>query len=303
MDKQEIVSKLLVNQLLVSPSILEKLDEKNIEDVIASVPKKVIVITDLKEDDVKIRQVKIHEKKKMGVNDFIQYYKNRYEKIKAVLLKKMDAISINKTRGIYNSVSVIGMAKELTPTGFFLEDETGEIEVIYNNSGLKRDDVIGVIGIVKEDRLFGKDIIFPDIPLAKKITTMDLSLLLTTEKAMAEADYIITTHKPLTQRHIQFTTNPAIIKITSGEKEFIILIYRPQNPLGEPEIREALKKRHLGPTLNMIKSDEDHFALEPLPDVIWLIQESKWTANYKGISILSFQGSAKINLNNREINL
>ena len=86
----------------------------------------------------------------MEPKDFSDYYNSRYEHLKEILLKKTKAVSINNAKKSFNDVSVIGMVKELTDSGFVLEDPTGEIEV-QSKSDVSEDDVIAATGFVRNN--------------------------------------------------------------------------------------------------------------------------------------------------------
>lgn len=126
--------------------------------------------------------------KKREVQDFVKYFKNRYETIKGFLMNRSElqgVISINrlKDKKEGEKVSLIGavMDKEFTKNGnciLKLEDTTGITSVLIgkNKEDLKEaideivyDEIIGINGAYGKDIVFCNDIIFPDVPLSKEL--------------------------------------------------------------------------------------------------------------------------------------
>ncbi len=139
-------------------------------------PNNVIIIDKYKETE-----------KKREIQDFVKYYKHRYNAIKEILqgrLELKNPISINrlsnKNRG--EPVSIIGVVgdKKITKNGnitLTIEDPTGSILVLITKDkldlfsiakNLVPDEVIGINGSYGSNLLFGNEILFPDIPLNKE---------------------------------------------------------------------------------------------------------------------------------------
>jgi len=137
-----------------------------------------VIILDTYKEDIKKREIQ----------DFVKYFKHRYEFLKEILQGRIELknpISINrlanKERG--ESVSIIGVVieKRLTKNGnlnLTIEDPTGIVRVLVNKDrldlfatakNLVLDEVIGLIGSSGNNILFAKDIFFPDIPLNKEL--------------------------------------------------------------------------------------------------------------------------------------
>lgn len=318
--KEEIVRKALEAGILLTPGLLETLNEEKLEEMIKEAKQKDKTVLTERERPTKSRLIikvkRVVPKAKLKPEDFTRYYNNKYEGIKKLLLKKLDAVSINKVGESYDEISVIGMVKEPTPRGFVLEDPTGEIEVISNKEP-EADDVIGVKGTSREGKLIEKEIILPDIPLdyrSKKIKK--LSLLLTTsltDKAMALTQATNFTLIPklgdenLNEKEkeqvITDFTNPTWITISTPEDEMNILVYSPGEEIEQKQVIDYLRKRHLSPKRNKILGPDDYFFIEPVPDILWLISPKKFLENYKGVTIISFEApdAARVNLGTREV--
>ncbi len=318
--KEEIVRKALEAGILLTPGLLETLNEEKLEEMIKEAKQKDKTVLTERERPTKSRLIikvkRVVPKAKLKPEDFTRYYNNKYEGIKKLLLKKLDAVSINKVGESYDEISIIGMVKEPTPRGFVLEDPTGEIEVISNKEP-EADDVIGVKGTSREGKLIEKEIILPDIPLdyrSKKIKK--LSLLLTTsltDKAMALTQATNFTLIPklgdenLNEKEkeqvITDFTNPTWITISTPEDEMNILVYSPGEEIEQKQVIDYLRKRHLSPKRNKILGPDDYFFIEPVPDILWLISPKKFLENYKGVTIISFEApdAARVNLGTREV--
>ncbi|QQG39151.1 MAG: metallophosphoesterase [Candidatus Woesearchaeota archaeon] len=128
------------------------------------------------------------EGKKRDVKDFVSYFRVRYITLKKILQNRQelhDAVSINRiiNKKDKEQVSIIGIvsSKQKTKNGNIvveLEDLTDTIKVIFHQNNqeslesannLVLDEVIGVVGVIKGNILFGKSILFPDIPLNKEL--------------------------------------------------------------------------------------------------------------------------------------
>ena len=270
---QETVKKLIENGILPTQDILKKIEKYGIESVLK------------KDKKMSIEKRAINTLEKLTPKDFFHYYTNKYEGIKSLLLKKMSAISINQAKNSFLPVSVIGMVQEKTPSGFILEDPTGRIEVISQEDSIKPDDVLGVTGPVREQKLFAEKIIWPDIPLTHKTKNIPITITLSLEK---------------NKNTIVPDTNPFWCDIWYENEKITLLAYRPENEIERQDAFELLKKRHLSPERNQIIFIEDHFLIEPVPDVFWIISQKEWNAIYKGVTVVSGE-KVKINLENMEI--
>ena len=309
MGKEEIVKKFFEKGFLISPKVLEEVDEENLDEVLKSVEKKEIFIESIKKPkfSVKIREINI--KNKLSPHDFIEYFNNKYEGIKKLLVKKINPVSINKVSNFNSNVDIIGIVKEVFPNGIILEDPTGEIEVnIKDTENIFVNDVVGVNGYMKNGKFFGNKIIFPDVPLTNEIKKIkNIKLILTTKinEKMNPNDLILIPELKenlIKENIISNFPNPGWIKISKEDKDFNVLVYKPKENLTKEEVLNFIKKRHLSPSLNQILNNEDYFLIDPIPDIIWLISNKKWIENYKGITIISNKDSvAVVNLETREV--
>ncbi|MCW1301252.1 MAG: DNA-directed DNA polymerase II small subunit [Candidatus Nanoarchaeia archaeon] len=127
--------------------------------------------------------------KKVGVNDFVSLYNDRYHKLKEVICRRSEArgtISISKAlKSSSNEVFLVGMIKELRRgkgwVRAILEDPTGSVPVMIRASEkteeLVEDEVIGVYCIKRNGAFFSEAPVFPDIP-EREMKKLDEDLFL-----------------------------------------------------------------------------------------------------------------------------
>ncbi|MFH1210079.1 MAG: metallophosphoesterase [archaeon] len=134
----------------------------------------------------------IEEIKKREVQDFVIYFRKRYEALRNILINRtelQDSISINRilNKSGKENVSLIGIVnnKTVTKNGniiFELEDFSGSIKVIFSSSkkelsvlakDIVLDEVIGISGINLGDAVFANNLFFPDIPLTNELKKLD----------------------------------------------------------------------------------------------------------------------------------
>lgn len=117
-----------------------------------------------------------------SINDWFEFYNNRFNKLKNILelrqeLKNASSIaSIKKIQG-KNNVSTIGIIKEISKTHnehyiIEIDDPTGSIsifvsaksELIKECEDLVNDEVIGINGSYNSNFIYATEFIFPEVP-------------------------------------------------------------------------------------------------------------------------------------------
>ncbi len=115
------------------------------------------------------------------IKDFTSYFNSRFQKLKAMLLKKpglRDSYPMKDVGVRDDVVNVIGMVNDIRNTKnnhkiMEIEDETGFITVLIHNENhslfemaesIVKDEVIGVIGSKKGTLVIASDIIHPSVP-------------------------------------------------------------------------------------------------------------------------------------------
>ncbi|MFA5303666.1 MAG: metallophosphoesterase [Candidatus Nanoarchaeia archaeon] len=135
-------------------------------------------------DSSNVEIVKSYElnNKVKSINDWFEFYTNRFNKLKNILesrqeLKNASSISsIQKIQG-KNNVSTIGIIKEISKTHnehyiIEIDDPTGSISVFVSANSelikeceeLVNDEVIGVIGSYNSKFIYATEFVFPEVP-------------------------------------------------------------------------------------------------------------------------------------------
>ena len=210
-----------------------------------------------------------------------------------MLIKKMpNAVSINKVSGLYSNVDIIGMVASQSHGRFVLEDPTGTIEVVHNDSILP-DTVIGVSGFIKEGKLFPKKIVLPDIPLNRTIQTIDNeSLLLSPKKTSSESGLVLVPDN--------LAENPARGAVKNGSSAINILVYKPDKKADVKKAVEWLKYRCI-PHPD-IPNPTNSYVIEPVPDIFWVVSGDRGFELYKGVTVICTNKTpAKIDLGSLQV--
>jgi len=123
--------------------------------------------------------------KKFEVIDFVEYFRQRLDFLRSVLLSRPEtesAISISKAPLVHGECTIIGIISEITqlPSGALkltVEDQTGSITAILSSKNqnysklapfLIHDDVLAFKGRIRGKSFFISDLIWPDIPHHQK---------------------------------------------------------------------------------------------------------------------------------------
>lgn len=299
--KKDIIKRLFEKGILLSPQELENINSDTIQQHRKEKKEQT--------SKIKVTLFPIKTKEKVTIKDITNYKNKKYMYIKETLSKKTNPLSINKTKKNFSEVYVIGMIKEMTSSGFIIEDPTDEIEIISEKTeNLNIDDVISIKGIVRENKLFSTEILFPDIPLNRPIPQEKgifvFSHKTTDSIANENPDivFFLDTNEAENKNIIKITTNPFRIEIKNKET-INILVYNPPEKTKTTDAINLLRKRHLSPHENQIPLNNDPFFIKTIPDIFWIISDENWKENYKGVTLFSCskKNFAKINLETREV--
>jgi len=117
------------------------------------------------------------------VENFIELFRDRYKRLKGVLMNRVNLKEVidlgNLAKYQNHEVKVIGMIRQLRRSKnnnqlIEIEDPTGTALVVDSSEAAKRgtilvvDEVIGVVGTLKGDLILAREVIEPDIPMAKQ---------------------------------------------------------------------------------------------------------------------------------------
>ena len=193
MEQQEIV-KLFLNKgfQLDSPSLDFFSQDPNkitffLEEIGKSAAKPSTITLDVVKSalrgktQIQVLKVFPQEQKKVTTEKAIQFFIDRYEKIKKILNGRLDLInlvSINKINSKSKKFSIIAMVKEKIPgtNSLVVEDMTGELVACFQEKNLSLldqtvlDEVIGLVCEAGGDGIVVSNIIWPDIPLKRDVT-------------------------------------------------------------------------------------------------------------------------------------
>jgi len=209
-EYKEIISCLLKKKILVDQEVLTKIKTitnlqklTNIKNNISSCTSKKDVMDMLQEEPLQkqsfkpnvevIFSYKDKEYKKREFQDFVKYFRRRYQSISAMLknrqeLQKVTSISKILDKQDSEQVALIGMVQDIgeTKSGHIMltmEDLTGSMKVMINKNhdlfkegkNIVLDEVIGIIGsnTTKKNQtdtiiVFSNEIFWPEIPLQKE---------------------------------------------------------------------------------------------------------------------------------------
>ncbi len=136
-------------------------------------------------NNLKILKCFLNKTKKIGPQDFVKHFRNRYNEMKGFLQDRKELgglVSINKINGKKQGLSILAcvLSKRTTKNkNIFLdvEDSTGQIRILINKDKAEvydkakevlEDDIIGIKGFGNREIIFANDIIYPDISLQEK---------------------------------------------------------------------------------------------------------------------------------------
>ena len=247
---------------------------------------------------------RLEKREKVSVADYHSLRIKRYEYFQKVLRSRIELVnlvSINKLTPKTKIFSLIGMVSKVEGNSLVLEDLTGQIEVkLQTKEFLVEDEVVGVVCKRANDEIWVKRLIFPDLPLPKKLkrTSKPYYFHFLTQE-------FLETHKKNFEEWLKTKPNSWVFLLGANSKyydfsklgnpayfsflDFIILMssgeFLEKYGGSKPEIlKNLLKKRHLNPKLD--KELDDFYLLDPIPDLIVLKGKETDFFNYKGVSLL-----------------
>lgn len=310
MQQEHIIKYFFEKDQLLTPKALDIISKN--ENLINKTFTKFIIddvneIKIIKNIDTKLKEIK--------TQDFIEFYKSKYEKMKNIITGriKKDFVSINN---IQNDSYIIGIIKDIKNNEIEVEDLTSSIKLeVENLNGLELDDVVAIRAVNNKC----KEIIYPDIQIRQPIFSFGKVCFVSEpeekffewcEKQDIENLIILCTEKINLQKSCKnknvFVTyindypqfpietedavplsNPSMIEI-NGVKILIISNFD----------LSMVKKRYLGKSKEIFK--EDFLVLDQIPDIVHT--NTGKNTNYKSMTILNTKEKPVIiDLSNREI--
>ncbi len=330
MERNEIVATFFKRGHLLTDDAIRLLEEKGPE---YALNKNLPLVVDASDMSLPYKIIKniTSRKTELSSDDFIRYYNSKYEKMKNIITSRINKnfVSLNKIGSALDEVHVIGIVKEIKENDgkkiVELEDLTTSVPVIFDDVGeLELDDVIAVQAIAGGRVLFGKKIIYPDIPLRKPTLGNGkgcfISDLCLAESSTQDAErffewfgqsdipYLFIAGKigntteleMYVDRHCYIKTVFVIAEneIPSLPQHFknnrIIALSNPAMiEVGGLKILMAqkadtttLKKRHFGRTDAIL--DDDQLALDEMPDIVLSgNSDEPYITNYKSVTLVN----------------
>ena len=276
-----------------------------------------------------------HKKTEITSDDFVRFYNSKYEKMKSVILSRIpkDFVSLNKIDMSRSEVHVLGIVKEIKEKDgkkvVDIEDPTGSVPVIFEaadfDADVELDDVVAIRALAGGKVLFGKKIIYPDMPLrqptlgtGKACFVSDFRLDEASTKdaerffewfSQQDIPYLLVAgdlgDKELFERYVERYCYIKTVFVIAAGNEY------PQTPLkfesnkivslSNPAIVELgglkvlmihkgnttfLKKRYLGRSSAIL--DEDYLVLDEMPDIMHTGHgDTPFISNYKSTTIIN----------------
>ncbi len=311
MNTEEIIKACMERGLLVSSEDLKRIEAgMSIDELLASKEQeRQMQHEEKKPAKTTCRVRKARPKGKITPSEILEQHKNRYDAIKGMLLSKTSAVSVTNVRDSAASVSIIGVVKRSTKSGFALEDVTGEMDVACESRDIEDGDVICCRGPVRNCRMSCKNVIYPDVPLLRPIGRIEASMLLipSSTRSAEKADVVISTSPIETEaKNIVIDSNPSHLTIYKDGK-VSVLCYKTEEETNQQDAINMLKKRLLKRPRGVV-ADGDAFLIEPVPDIFWIIGKGQdWIETYKGVTIVhsaeNSERQAFIDLKTREAKL
>ncbi len=323
MLEREVIEKFLLSGLQLTPEavdMLKNLNEEMVDELILSIKKEkpdlVFVTPDVIEKFLgKTPQNKVKVKKllkkdfleKVSVDDLTAYYRDRYERIRRFLVGKLqlfNLISVNKITQRTKRFSLIGMVKEIGSKWLIVEDQTGEIKLLIDESltsKLVEDDVVGLKCEKRDDSFWVMQIVWPDVPLVRNVnkTKEKIKVLFLpggeklSEKLndfLSKSDeYLLVNLGAPTSYSNEITVEDYEFLDVHGVKIFVARkkFFKGLERLGSgvPLLKSLVKRRHYNPRITPMKRFDD-LVMETVPD-LFVAEGEPGFENYKGTTLIS----------------
>ncbi|MBI2579573.1 MAG: metallophosphoesterase family protein [Candidatus Aenigmarchaeota archaeon] len=171
---QETVNDYFRRGFLLTPDALEFLSKTSDDFDVVSGDFVIDARNFVLKDRIKVIKNFQSRKSEITTEDFVKFYTSKYEKMKGVILARIqkDFISLNKIDSMRNDACIIGIVREIKEDEgrkiLDVEDMTTNVPVIFepkDAEGVEIDDVVAMRVVTGGKVLFGKEVLFPDIPI------------------------------------------------------------------------------------------------------------------------------------------
>ncbi len=290
-DNQAIIRELLGRGVMVSPEALEKIKKSGLQAFLGERPGGTCAVVHGTCAGEPLLQCRISSCKipsSITPDDVIAANNKRYETIRNMLLRKVDATSMSNAVRSTTKTGVVGMVSEITDGGFVLEDTTGTLP-IKSGDKVSLDDVIGATGWMRNGFFYAESVIYPDIPINRPIGAIEGTLLLTTESDpdKSRADIVLTPDSLSGSGGDRRVPNPAWVFLENDGKRMALFVYSVDGPVDRSTAVSWLRRRIVGAPGPTETTTER--ILEEIPDILWIMSNNEpWKENYKGVTMISF---------------
>ncbi|MBI3413301.1 MAG: hypothetical protein HY051_04430 [Candidatus Aenigmarchaeota archaeon] len=170
-----VLRKFLSAGVMVSPEAADDITPEDYEKMMAKQDKPRVLNKEALQQIRSKRNIDVvyqnEEKGELSAKDFLAYYQNKIHALGPSITRRTGngPVSINKARpGQQNTV--LGLAREITDSGFSLEDFTGKCEVVVKNTNdIAENDVVGVSGFFSNGKIFADSFTMPELPVKKNV--------------------------------------------------------------------------------------------------------------------------------------
>lgn len=331
MGKNEIVGEFFKQGHLLTDEALTIIEETGVEEFLARKLPFIIDSHDLHRP-YKVLMNLTYRKKEITTEDFVKFYNSKYEKMKEIITARIQKnfVSLNKIDSTRSEVHVIGIVKEIKENDqrkvVELEDTTTSIPVILEDlEDLELDDVVAIRAVSGGKVLFGKKILYPDMPLrnptigtGRACFVSDLRLDESSSRdieiffewfSQQDIPYLFVAgrmgDKELFEKYVERYCYIKTIFVIADDSEYPNMpqtfgsgrIVSLSNPamveLGGLKILmcqkadiKMLKKRYLGKSKTIL--DEDYLVLTDVPDIVHCgYSDEPYITNYKSATIVN----------------
>lgn len=169
-DKKSIVTAFLEKGKVLTPGALEHIYSKG-EMAIDSSGFLISLENAPAIDSIRVIKNLLSKPPEIRTEDFIKFYSSKYDKMKNIILRRLQKnfISINRLDASRNEVFVLGIVKDIKEKDgkkhVELEDLTSSATVLFDEINVELDEVIAVKAISAGKILYGKEVLYPDIPI------------------------------------------------------------------------------------------------------------------------------------------
>ncbi len=175
------------NIAIITEDFLRNFDNNKVEVIIKETYKR---LADEYEEEIEVKKSFKKISSKADVKKFLNYFRNRYEKIKEMFIKRgIKPVTISQAIKSKEEVYIVCCVYDVRETSsknivMDVDDPTGSVKALVLKDELKevckeiiRDEIICLKGRYNKSFFIVSDIIFPDSPLKTKTKKLDIPIV------------------------------------------------------------------------------------------------------------------------------